>query len=361
MEIIMKKIISLILISVLFISGVALAQSEIGDGGPANLAILDSPSGIAVDRNNNVYIAERRGSRIRKVDAKTGIIKTFVGTGKLGFSGDGGKASKAQIAHPELIAVDSKNNLIITDRGNSRIRKINLKTGIIETVAGTGVAGYDGDGGLATKAKISYPFGLGLDKDDNLFIADTENHAIRRVDTKTGIISTVAGNGKAGFTGDGGLATKASLNRPHNFVFDEKGNLIIGDSVNQRIRIVDAKTNRIKTLYGVGEMGFSEDGTKASTAKFGYFGTFLINKKSIIFSEWVNKRIRLIDRKTGRLASLTDSKGKTIEIGGPYGMATDNKGFLYVVGVHKNQVIKINPKNGKVKHFAGKKKILSDK
>ena len=350
----MSKQSLLIAVLFFFIFPATFAQNNIGDGGKATNAVLELPSGIAVDKDNNVYIAERGGNRIRKVDSKTGIITTFVGTGKRAFSGDGGKASEAEISNPELIAVDKKGNLLITDRGNKRVRKINLKTQIIETIIGTGESGYSGDGGKAINAKITNPFGVGVDKDGNIYIADTENHAIRKVDAKTGIITTVVGNGTKGFSGDGNLATKAQLKRPHNLVFDEEGNLIIGDSFNLRIRKVDAKTKKIKTLYGIGEVGFSEDGTYASKAKFGFFGSLLITKENIIFSEWINKRIRLINRKTGILSSLKDSKGKPIEIDGPYGMAFDKKGFLYIAEVEKNRVLKIIIKTGEVIHFAGK-------
>lgn len=350
----MKRTLILTITALFFFPAVCPAQSDIGDGGKATEAVLESPSGIAVAPNGDVYIAERRGNRIRRVDAKTGIVTTFAGTGKRAFSGDGGKADKADISIPELIAFDSRGNLFITDRGNGRIRKIDGQTGIIETVVGTGETGFSGDGKKASEAKISSPFGVGFDKDDNLYFADTENHAVRRIDVKTGIITTVAGTGKDGFSGDGGPAVKAEFRRPHNLAFAENGDLVIGDSFNQRIRIVDGKTGLIKTSYGIGETGFSEDGTHAAKAKFGFFGAFLTDRENIIFSEWINKRIRFINRRTGIITSLKNSKGEPLEINGPYGMDIDEKGFLYVVEVEKNRVLKINPKTGEVIHFAGK-------
>ena len=343
-----------IVVIFLIFSLTILSQDNIGDGGKATDAVLESPSGIAVDKDKNLYIAERRGNRIRKVDSKTGIITTYVGTGERGFSGDGGKASAADISIPELIAFDSKGNLLITDRGNGRIRRIDSKTGIIETLVGTGENGYAGDGGKASNARISSPFGVGVDNADNVYFADTENHAIRKIDAKTGIITTVAGNGSEGFSGDRDLATKASLKRPHNFLFDERGNLIIGDSFNLRIRVVDGKTKKIETLYGIGEVGFSKDGTNALKAKFGFFGAFILTKENLVFSEWINKRIRLINRKTGIITSLKDSTGKPLEIDGPYGIASDKAGFLYVAEANKNRVLKINLRNGDVIRFAGK-------
>ncbi len=329
------------------------AQTNIGDDGLANAATLEFPSGIAIDSKGNVYIAERRGCRIRKVDFQTGIITTIAGIGEQGFSGDGGPANKAKIKHPELISIDSQDNIIITDRGNSRIRKIDTKSGIITTIAGNGKVGYRGDGGPATEARLSYPFGVLIAPNDDIYIADTENHVVRKVDAKTGIITTVAGNGKGTFGGDGGLATDASLQRPHNFVFDEVGNLIIGDSENQRIRSVDLETQKIETLYGKGDRGFSEDSTPGNLAKFGYFGSFILYKGQLGFTGWINKRIRTIDPQTGLLNSITNDQGRPIEIHGPYGMALHGS-QLFVVEANKNRVLKIDLETGQVEHFAGK-------
>ncbi|MEZ5345668.1 MAG: hypothetical protein R2681_08955 [Pyrinomonadaceae bacterium] len=344
----------ILILLTLSLFGVNFSQNPIGDGAKASEAILEFPSGIAVDQDNNVYIAERRANRIRKVDGKTGIITTFAGTGIRGFSGDGGKATEAQISIPELIAFDKFGNLYIADRGNGRIRKVDGTNGIISTIAGSGETGFDGDGGLARNAKISSPYCVAFDKNGDLFFADTENHSIRKIDMKSGKISTVAGNGIAGFSGDGGPATGAQLRRPHNFAFDADGDLIIGDSFNNRIRKVDHTTEKISTLYGIGETGFTEDGENASNAKFGFFGSFLITDKHIIFSEWINKRIRLIDKSSGIMTSLADPDGRPFEIEGPYGMAFDSEGNLYVAEAEENRVLKIDMKTRKLIRFAGK-------
>ncbi|MGE3465450.1 MAG: hypothetical protein AB7J13_00840 [Pyrinomonadaceae bacterium] len=350
----MTTVRSLILFTILGAAVLAAyPQGNIGDGGKATDAVLESPSGIAIDADGNVYIAERRANRIRRVDAKTGTVTTFAGTGKRGFSGDGGKAAAADISIPELIAFDNKGNLLITDRGNGRIRRIDAKTAIISTIVGTGVTGFSGDGGKAADAKISSPFGVGVDKDDNIYFADTENHAIRRIDAKTGTISSVAGTGKEGFAGDGGPAVNALLRRPHNFAIDENGDLFIGDSFNLRIRRVTAKTGKIETLYGIGEVGFSDDGVAAANAKFGYFGSILVTKDHLIVSDWINKRIRRIDRKTGIMTSFNSAEGKPIEIDGPYGMAVDSQNNLYVAAANENRVMKIDMTRGTVTKLAG--------
>jgi streptogramin lyase len=344
-----------------------LAQAPVsnGDGGPAVEAALSFPTGVAVDAAGNVYVAERRSSRIRRIDAGTGIITTVAGTGEAGYNGDGGPAAAAQIAHPELIALDASGNLLLTDRSNARIRRIDLTTGIITTVAGTGEAGYDGDGGPAAEAVLSYPFGVGLDRDGSILIADTENHVIRRIDAATGQVATVAGSGAEGYDGDGGPAVEARLSRPHSFAVDVAGNLLLGDSGNQRIRVVAAGTGRIETLYGTGEQGASPDGIHARDAAFGYFGAFLFDLDGdLVFTGWLDHRIRRIDRDTGIITTLAGTGaagsggdgGPATEaaLNGPYGLATDQAGNLYVAEAEGNRVRRIDAETGVITTIAGR-------
>jgi hypothetical protein len=204
-----------------------------GDGGPATSAQVDSPHGLATDGSGNLFIADILNHRIRKVDA-SGTITTVAGTGTVGFSGDGGPATDAQFRRPMDVAVDELGNLFIADILNHRIRKVDA-SGTITTVAGTGTAGYSGDGGPATNAQFDRPYSLDMDGSGNLFIADILNHRIRKVDA-SGTITTVAGTGTAGYSGDGGPATDAQLNVPAGVVVDWIGNLFIADSDNHRIR-----------------------------------------------------------------------------------------------------------------------------
>jgi trimeric autotransporter adhesin len=193
------------------------------------------PYGVAVDSAGNLYIADTDHFRIRKV-ALNGKSTTIAGNGKFGFSGDGGKATSAQLRQPIGVAADTVGNVYIADSKNHRIRKI-TPSGIITTVAGNGIGGYNGDGGQATSAQLSFPYGLAVDSADNLYIADTQNNRIRKV-TPDGVITTVAGNGKEGYGGDGGPAALAQLRWPENIVVDSADNLYIADTGNNCIRKV---------------------------------------------------------------------------------------------------------------------------
>ena len=213
-----------------------------GDGGPATAALLSQPSAMAFDAQGNLYILDRDNNRVRKVDPD-GNISTIAGVGTWGFSGDGGPATKAEISTSNGIAVDAAGNVYIADSDNARIRKVDLK-GIITTIAGTGQPGFSGDGGRAKAAQLSNPAGLAVDAEGNLFILDGptfdfDSNRIRKID-KAGMITTVAGIGEAGRSGDGGPATAARLFRPTNITFDAQGNLYFADTGNNKIRKIDA-------------------------------------------------------------------------------------------------------------------------
>jgi sugar lactone lactonase YvrE len=235
-----------------------------GDGIAATSAHLNTPFGVAVDSTGNILIAEWYGHRIRKVN-NSGIISTIAGTGTAGFSGDGELATAAQLNRPSNIAIDSSGNIYIADSYNHSVRKISITTGIISTVAGTGVLGYSGDGEPATSATFNYIDGIGFDSADNLYIADTKNQRIRKVNT-AGIVTTIAGTGIANYNGDGIAATSAQLNAPYNVGFDSVGNLYIADTYNHRFRKVDT-SGIISTIAGNGTAGFSGDGGDATAAR----------------------------------------------------------------------------------------------
>jgi sugar lactone lactonase YvrE len=211
-----------------------------GDGGPAGRAQLQEPNDITLDGQGQVYIADVRDHRVRVVDPTTGIITTFAGTGEGGASGDGGPAGRAALLGPRALAFSSTGALYICLRNDHKIRKVDRRTGLISTVAGTGDKGYSGDAGAAVQATFNGPKEIAVDARDNIFVVDTENHCIRRIDAASGLVTTVAGKGQAGGDGDGGPATSAMLKRPHGACVDAAGNLYIGDSENHRIRFVAA-------------------------------------------------------------------------------------------------------------------------
>jgi sugar lactone lactonase YvrE len=238
-----------------------------GDGGPAALAQLRNPFDIVVDSTGNLYIADAGNSRIRKVTTN-GVISTVAGNGDPGFSGDGGPAVLAQLSNPRGIALDTSGNIYIADTGNGRIRKVSSK-GEITTIAG--IAGNplpgnpSGDGGPATEARIRSPYGLVVDAADNLYFSEMGASRVRKV-AANGTISTVAGTGSRGFSGDGGLATAALLNSPLGVALDSAGNLYISDAVVSRVRQVTPE-GTISTIAGTGTRGSRGDNGPADSAQ----------------------------------------------------------------------------------------------
>ena len=212
-----------------------------GDGGQATAAELNGPVGMAFDASRNMYIADYANNVVRKVTT-AGIITTVAGMGGMmaGYAGDGGQATMAMLSGPTGVAIDAMGNLYIADSGNRRIRKVNA-SGIITTVVGNGTQGYSGDGGQATAAELNFSYAIAIDTHNNLYIADAGINVIRMVNTM-GVISTIAGNGNGGYSGDGGPATSAELRIPGSVSLDSKGNLFIADDYNNRIREVTYST-----------------------------------------------------------------------------------------------------------------------
>ncbi len=197
---------------------------------------LAGPFNVVFDQEGNLFVSIPEKSKIRRVDFSTGDITDAAGTDEIGFSGDGKLATNARISNPTGLVIDKEGSLYFSDTGNNRIRKINTKTGIITTIAGTGEKGLKKDGVLAIKSKLSNPLGLAIDKNGDLFYVDRGTNRIRKINITTGIVTTIAGNGKSGFSGDHGQATDAKLSDPTGIAFDELGNLYIVDRGNNRIR-----------------------------------------------------------------------------------------------------------------------------
>jgi sugar lactone lactonase YvrE len=275
-------------------------QGYAGDNGPATAAELDSPAGLALDAAGDLYIADSHNHRVREVSAAGGTITTIAGTGAAGFSGDGGAATAAQLDLPTALVVDAAGDVVVADTNNHRVRRIAAGTGTITTVAGNGVEGYSGDGGAAAAAAIDSPDGLAEDASGNLYLADTHNGRVRVVSAATGNISTIAGAGIVGgnvqsFGGDGGAATAAGLALPHGLTLDAAGNLYVADSANQRIRRI-SPAGVITTVAGQGTEAFAGDGAPAVAASLDSPRAVAMSLGGLVtLADSGNQRVRQID------------------------------------------------------------------
>lgn len=268
----------------------------LGDGGPAIQASLNIPSGIAVATDGTLYIADTRHHRVRRVDAISGIITTVAGTGKASCSGDGGPAVQAALNEPHAVALDDTRGwLYIADQSNHRVRRVDLATGTVSTVAGTGEAAYDGDGMPATQASVAGPSGLAVAADGTLYIADTFNGRIRAIDPESGIIRTVAGDGSQYRYQGLPNEWSTNLSRPNAIALDPEGHLILTDSDSHLIRRWDMRKKIATRIAGTGLAQFGGDGGPASEASLSYpFGVAVDAQGNIVLADTFNHRIRKI-------------------------------------------------------------------
>jgi len=311
--------------------GVAELESGFtGDGGPATTANLVGPSAVTLDAAGNLYICEQSMQRIRKVNA-SGIITTIAGNDTMGYVGSGIPATSAEFAYPTGIAVDAAGNVYICDNNNQRIRKINT-SGIITTIAGDGVAGGSGDGGAATDARLSYPDDVAVDAGGNVYITDQGNNSIRMVDT-TGVITTIAGIGTAGYSGDAGPAAAAQLYDPLGIKVDQSGNIIFADAGNNAVRVINSE-GIINTIAGVGSPGFSGDGGPAVSAQLNYpFGVAEDLSGNVYIADNGNYRVRKVNISYLSVPSTVATKQSVLVYPNP------TKGTINIVNAANSLII----------------------
>ncbi len=328
-----------------------LGPTAVGDGAAAASASLNGPSGAAADAAGNIYIADAANNRIRKIDASTGNISTIAGTGTAGNTGDGAAATSATLSSPYGVALDSDGNVYIADTGNNRVRKVTVSSGNIAALAGTGTAGFTGDGGAAASATLRSPRGVAVDSSGDVYIADSQNERIRKVTISTGNIETIAGTGTAGSSGDGGLATAAQINFPHDLTLDASGNVYICDTFNSLIRKIDVSTGNISTIAGTENTGFSGDGGLATAARLNFpRGLTLDAAGNLYIADYSNHRIRRVDT-SGSIetiagagtAGLSGDGGlaASAQFNRPYGVAADSAGNIYVADFNNHRVRKL--------------------
>jgi type IX secretion system substrate protein/NHL repeat-containing protein len=307
-----------------------------GDGGQATNAELNNVGNSVCDAAGNIYITDSGNNRIRKVNT-SGIITTIAGTGTFGYSGDGGQATNAELNSPFAITFDAFGNLYFSETNNYVVRKINT-LGIISTVAGNGTAGYSGDGGPATSAELNYPISVIFDSEGNLYMADVLNHRIRKVNTN-GIITTIAGNGTGAYSGDGGQATNAEIHLPHGLTTDAVGNIYIADMDNSRIRKINT-SGIITTIAGTGTFGYSGDGGQATLAELSAPVAVSFDATGNLYiADNGNNRIRKINT-SGIISTIAGNgtggysgdggQATAAELHFPYGETFDLAGNLYI-------------------------------
>ncbi|MCF8721587.1 NHL domain-containing protein [Nitrospina gracilis] len=273
-----------------------------GDNGPASQATLKVPAGLTFDKEGNLYIADRENHVVRKVDT-SGTITTYAGTGEAGYSGDNGPATQAKLNLPSDMAVDGQGNLFISDRSNNVIRKVD-RNGTITTYAGTGNEGYNGDNMPALRTNLDKPFGLAVDKQGNLYIADRGNNRVRKVDAESGLMTTIAGDGGFFFIGDNGPAYRASIAGPTDVAVDDEGNVYIADRNNNRIRKVNA-LGMIRTVMGTGQQDYNGDAEVARETNLHLpFGVEIDNNGDLLVIDRSHYRIRKMYQKGSRVETV---------------------------------------------------------
>jgi len=325
-------------------SSIALSFSStvlIGTGVPgfSNYEV-NNPYGMAIGPDGGLYFCDLDNQRIRRLDLKTRQLKTIAGNGHKGYAGDGGPALEATLNMPHELRFDAKGDIYVAERDNHVIRKIDIKTGLISTVAGTGVAGFSGDGGPAVKAQLRQPHSIFFDRDGTLLICDIGNNRIRRWRPDTGIIETYAGDGETAATPDGAPVRGTPLRAPRTLAMAPNGDLFIALREGNAIYRVDAKTQTLRHIAGTGEQGYTGDGGPALTAKLsGPKGLTYGPDDALYLADTEGHTIRMIDLKTDIISTVLGN-GVKGELSRPHGVLF-SRGVLYVSDSENHRILMV--------------------
>ncbi len=279
-------------------------NSRTGDGGPAKDATCGEPFGLVIGPDGALYVCETQAHVIRRIDLRTGIISTVAGSGKKGYSGDNGPALDAELNEPYEIRFDQDGNMFFVEMRNHVVRRVDAQSGIITTIAGTGEGGFSGDGGPATRAKLAQPHSIVLDNDGGLYICDIGNHRIRKVDLKTGQIATFAGTGEKQPTPDGASLDGTPLNGPRALDFDGKSSLYLALREGNAVYRIDLESKTLHHLAGTGKSGYVASGPAKTSPLSGPKGIALGPEGDIYLADTESHTIRVIRRKTGQIETL---------------------------------------------------------
>jgi len=322
-----------------------------GDGGPAIRAGVGGPFGVCLGPDGALYVCETTNHVIRRIDEQSGTIRTVAGSGKKGYAGDGKPATQALLNEPYEICFDSAGNMFFVEMRNHIVRRVDAQTGIISTVAGTGIQGFSGDGGPATKARLSVPHSIALDNQGRLYICDIGNHRIRRVDLKTGTMITFAGTGARKPTPDGAPLKGTPLNGPRALDFDGRSNLFLALREGNAIYRIDLKTETLHHLAGTGKKGYAGDGMSAKRALLsGPKGIAVGPGNDIYLADTESHTIRVIRQKSGIIETLVgDGKQgdgpaglpRQCRLARPHGVFVDRRGNVYIGDSSNNRVRKL--------------------
>jgi len=329
-------------------------SGKTGDGGPAQAAQVGGPFGVVIGPDNGLYICETTTHVIRRIDSETGIITTVAGTGEKGYSGDGGPALEATLNEPYEVRFDSAGNMYFVEMKNHILRKFDTGTKQISTVAGTGQQGFSGDGGPATKATMNRPHSIALDFDNNLYICDIGNHRIRRVDLKTGTMTTFGGTGEKKNTPDGAGLKGTPLNGPRALDFDGDHSLYLTLREGNAVYRIDLEAETLHHLGGTGKKGYTGDGGPAKKADLsGPKGVALGKNGDIYLADTESHTIRVIRRESGIIETIVgngqqgdgpDGDRLKCRLNRPHGVFVDAVGNVYIGDSSNHRVRMFLPK-----------------